>query len=587
MNTFREPGPARLSMTVDAARSSGAVQADLASRPEGSSTAPMRSVRPDGAVVPTVPASPPFDPQLRKPPDLRPGRPGESERGRGAPPGPRADEPSAPADVAAALETASAVPEDDAGAEPVTVATAFKPFRLGPYDVIEEIGAGGMAVVYKAVQPSLNREVAIKVLRREYALDRQISTRFEREAAALATLQHGNVVHVYDFVREAERPYIVMEYVEGVDLFDVLSLSSRLPPDVAALIARGIAGGLEHAHHHGIVHRDIKPSNILISKKGEIKIMDFGIARDPGKSELTQVGLAVGTPAYMAPEQIRGDHIDFRTDLFALGIVLFEMMAGEKPWLEEEGKSITIKVLDEPMQPLTVVAPEVPPDLVTIVNTCLQKKAEYRYVSTHQLISALDSYIQRHLSIEPRARMLMFLRNRQWISEQEANVTLGTDVTGDATVRRRDAGIPLPPADLMFRPVVWAHAAFLLVVLAVASMVALGDAGPTQSWSTQRLTPVPAASKAGEADPVPVVSVADSHSVGFLKVVVNPWARVFVDGAFIDTTPFARPIRLAPGRHRVGLRNPYFEAQDHYVDLRPGETSVLKVALKPPPNDLP
>ena len=231
---------------------------------------------------------------------------------------------------------------------------------MGPYNVVDEIGAGGMAVVYEAIQPSLDRRVAIKVLRPEYMHDRQIATRFEREAAALAAMQHGNIVHVYDFVVEANRAYIVMEYVDGIDLFDILAEAKRVPPEVAALIARGMSEGLAHAHHRGIIHRDIKPSNILVSKMGEVKIMDFGIARDPGKSDLTQVGLAVGTPAYMAPEQIRGDRIDFRTDLFAVGIVLYEMLSGEKPWTEEEGRAITIKVLDEPMQPLREVAPDVP-----------------------------------------------------------------------------------------------------------------------------------------------------------------------------------------------------------------------------------
>ncbi len=460
--------------------------------------------------------------------------------------------------------------------------------RIGPYDVVEEIGSGGMALVYKAIQPSLGRPVAIKVLRPEYVHDRQISTRFEREASALATLQHGNIVHVYDFAREANRAYIVMEYVEGVDLYDVLAEARRMPADVAALVARGVSEGLEHAHSRGIIHRDIKPSNIILSKKGEIKIMDFGIARDPGKSDLTRAGLAVGTPAYMAPEQIRGDTIDFRTDLFAVGIVLYEMLAGTKPWIEEEGRSITIKVLDEPMQPLSAVAPEIPPALVSIVERCLRKRPDQRFGSTHQLTSALDAYIQRHVAAEPRTRLLVYMHNRQLITGDEAATSVSTDLLTEASVRRRDVGIPLPAARLLLQPVLWAHAAAFALIVGICGLAGAGVWSDGEPRSAPIVT-VGSASLGGgpqgSADAIgaraSVGPAATEGPHGWVRIVVQPWARVFIDGQYFDTTPFDRPIALPPGSHRIGFRNPYFEDEDRFVEIREGETARVRVALKP------
>ncbi len=487
----------------------------------------------------------------------------------------------------------------DTLAEPPVAAMLDR--RVGPYRVLEELGSGGMAVVYKAVQPALDRIVAIKELRAEYVHDKQIATRFEREATSLATLQHGNIVHVYDFLKDLESAYIVMEYVDGIDLFDVLAETDKVPPDIAALVASGVAEGLEYAHYRGIVHRDIKPSNILISKRGEVKIMDFGIARDPGKSELTQVGLAVGTPAYMAPEQIRGDTIDFRTDVFALGICLYEMLSGKKPWPEEEGRSVTVKVLDEPYVPLERVAPGVPGELSRIVARCLAKDAGQRFETTYELRSALELYAAREVRSDPRTRVALFLRNRGFISDAEAANFVDPSLLNDASIRRRDEGIPLPPADTLLKPVGLAHAIALVVVVVAGLLAVLFPIGKTLE-GTARAAPAPAAvvdvdalvaERVAEAlakrPPSPTAGAPLAANAkpraplngdeGFVRVVVKPWARVFVDGEFYDYTPFANAIPLTPGRHRIGLRNDYYEGVDRFVEIEPGQTQTLRVSL--------
>ncbi|MGD8863594.1 MAG: serine/threonine-protein kinase, partial [Myxococcales bacterium] len=216
--------------------------------------------------------------------------------------------------------------------------------RIGNCRIIGEIGSGGMAVIYKAVQEPLERVVAIKALKPSIAVDSQFAMRFEREARFMASLQHENILHVHDFVKDGETMYIIMEYVQGIDLYDLLQLTPRLPVDVAAIIALQVARALDYAHFRGIIHRDIKPANIIISHQGEVKLMDFGIARDHSLSDLTETGTGVGTPSYMSPEQILGDKLDFRSDIFSLGIVLYQCITGQKPFIEDESRTVMQKI---------------------------------------------------------------------------------------------------------------------------------------------------------------------------------------------------------------------------------------------------
>ena len=368
--------------------------------------------------------------------------------------------------------------------------------NLGTYRVLGEIGVGGMAIVYKAVQPALDRLVAIKELRPEYVNDEQILARFEREATSLATLQHQNIVHIYDFVRDFDTAYIVMEYVEGIDVFDVLAETDLLPHDVAAVIALQIAAGMEYAHYRGIIHRDIKPSNILISKIGEVKIMDFGIARDPGRANITQVGMALGTPAYMAPEQIRGDEIDFRADIFSFGICLYEMLTGEKPWDDAGGTTVARKILYEDPVPPRRYNPEISPTLEAIIERCLHKDRDKRYATTDELRRELEGYVFRQVPEEPRQRLVVFLRNRHMITEGDASSFVPKPMLNDPILRRRDLGVATPPAQDLLKPVLIASAiTFLAVVIAaiLASFVPYGtrlaDEPPALTPVTQKTTP--------------------------------------------------------------------------------------------------
>jgi len=178
--------------------------------------------------------------------------------------------------------------------------------RISNCRILGEIGSGGMAVVYRAVQEPLGRVVAIKSLKPSIAVDSGFAKRFEREAHFMAALQHENILHVHDFIKDRGTMHIIMEYVEGIDLYDLLEITPRLSIDIAAIIALQVARALDYAHFRGVIHRDIKPANIMISKQGEVKLMDFGIARDDKLSDLTETGTGLGTPSYMSPEQILG-----------------------------------------------------------------------------------------------------------------------------------------------------------------------------------------------------------------------------------------------------------------------------------------
>src|SRR5215831_8695605 len=244
--------------------------------------------------------------------------------------------------------------------------------RIGNCRIVEEIGSGGMAVIYKAVQESLGRTVAIKALKSSVAVESQFAVRFEREARSVAALQHENIIHIYDFHKEGGNLFIVMEFVEGIDLYDLLDRcdTQPLPSEVAAIIAMQVARALDYAHYRGIIHRDIKPANIMISKQGEVKLMDFGIARDHALADLTEAGTGVGTPSYMSPEQILGDKLDFRSDLFSLGIVLYQMLTGRKPFIEDDQKSVMHKIRLEKFPSPRRLNPQIPRELERIMGRC-------------------------------------------------------------------------------------------------------------------------------------------------------------------------------------------------------------------------
>jgi len=256
------------------------------------------------------------------------------------------------------------------------------------YQVLSELGTGGMATIYKAIQKTLDRPVAIKELKKAYHADEQIIQRFEREAKMSASFQHENIVHIYDYWKKPDF-CIVMEYVDGTDLADIIEKTGSVPVDVGIMIAIQVCSALDYAHMRGLIHRDIKPSNIMVKRNGEVKLMDFGIAHTKKLQTLTLPGTFLGTPAYMSPEQILGQSLDNQSDIFSLGIVLYEMFTGIKPFQDEETHSVTAKILKDRFLPPRRLNSDIPRRLQRVIKKCLKKKTNKRYQSVLDLARAL------------------------------------------------------------------------------------------------------------------------------------------------------------------------------------------------------
>jgi len=263
--------------------------------------------------------------------------------------------------------------------------------KLGNYTVQEEIGRGGMATVYRALQESLNRVVALKELDlSRFRSEPNALERFRLEARAAAALEHPNIVTIYDLWEEENKAYIAMEYVEGVELKDALLSHGSIQYVNAVLIAMAVSEALHYAHSRGMVHRDVKPGNIMLSNSGDIRLMDFGIVSVSGAGDLTVAGQILGTPAYMSPEQIAGEELGPGADLFSLGAVLYEMIAGKKPFSGPNHVALIQDVLHGQPVPLHELDPQVPESVSQAVQKCLEKSPEARYGSMEEFSTVLE-----------------------------------------------------------------------------------------------------------------------------------------------------------------------------------------------------
>jgi eukaryotic-like serine/threonine-protein kinase len=344
----------------------------------------------------------------------------------------------------------------------------------GRYRLERALGHGGMAVVHVARDRELDRLVAVKLLDAAPAADEGLRQRFVREARLAASLSHPNVVAVFDTGEEEGRPYIVMEYVEGETLADLLRRRGRLPPDEAVGLAVQACAGLEHAHEHGLVHRDVKPGNLLLlARDGTLKVADFGIARATESSRVTEAGTVLGTAAYLAPEQAGGEEVSPRTDLYGLGVVLYELLTGRTPY---EVRSLAdLAVPRRPPAPVRRLEPQVPEALDEVVLRALSVDPDERPASAAELAAELRS------ALEPPTALL---------TREEAPTRLLERLP--TVVQPPPAAEPPPHRRTNWRA--WAAAAAIVVLGAVAAVVIVlanrdGGGGPAQPAPVEPVQP--------------------------------------------------------------------------------------------------
>jgi hypothetical protein len=432
------------------------------------------------------------------------------------------------------------------------------------FRLVEELGSGSLSSVYKAIEEPLGRTVALKILKNTIAPDSPFAAQLEREARVLATLSHPNVGLLYAFSKGAANMHLVLEYVDGFSLAGIAKKKPTLAPEVVVVIGAAVARGLAHAHERGVVHRDIKPANILVSRRGEVKVFDFGIAQRAARVDevaLSPLRLeniaAFGTPAYMAPEQILGEGVDARSDLFSLGVVLYQLLCGARPFErgdDGDQRPAAHRIRRDPPIPLHRRAPEVPAPLERIVMRAIQKLPADRFPTAEAMAESLEELAAARSGVRGPALLVRALEG--------AGLVTASDTEDSAALPRRKR--------ISARP-------------AIAGLALLGAAGALGGALLQTT-----ARRDGEAAGSRPLDLLPP-SPGFLRVLATPWAEVWVDGQRVDVTPFARPIALPEGTHYVTLIHPSAPLEKRTVAIVHGETrtidAVMAVPQLAPPED--
>lgn len=261
---------------------------------------------------------------------------------------------------------------------------------VGNYRILDIIGKGGMAKVFTAIQVPLDRVVVVKEMTRSSGAEYR--KRFKNEALIMAALEHANIVSVYDYFSVGQNSYLVMQYIDGLSLSEIIESEAPLHPAVAATICREICLAIEYAHRNNVIHRDIKPTNVLISREGKLKVTDFGVAKDETARDMTSVGTVIGTPCYMSPEQAVGKKLSAQSDLYSLGIVLYELVTGKKPFWGESAEEITAKIGRGKYRSPMWLDPHHSLGMSRIINKAMKKNLNRRYESVSSMLRDVERF---------------------------------------------------------------------------------------------------------------------------------------------------------------------------------------------------
>jgi serine/threonine protein kinase len=505
--------------------------------------------------------------------------------------------------------------------------------QVGKYEIVEKIGVGGFGTVYKGRDPFIKRLVAIKTCQ---SAEEEIKKRFFREAEFAGNLHHPNVTTIYDFgVTEDGTPYIVQEFLTGDDLDKLLKKHVPISLHRKVQILLDVCEGLGYAHGAGIIHRDIKPSNIRILEDGTVKIMDFGIAKSlVSPSTLTQTGITLGTASYLAPEQIRGETLDARTDIFSLGVVAYEIFSGQKPFAGEHISTVLYKIMNETPPRPGEIDPAVPPSLDEVVYRALEKDRGRRYASCAELrrdlaaalrqipddVPTLSASRRPALDVEKTVATPSRGLSRASVSASAPSTPAPTPKTGSlAEVRLRTETSPRPAVpsapEKSHALGIFAAAAALLVAAAFAGYYFLRNrdelpktvspAAARSAPATLSPPPVPPVSEtapprtplpATPLPPTPEPTAAPTKkpdspvSVTFES---NSNARLSVDGKTYHGLPAPVRVSLKPGRHVAVFEVPNYQKKQESFEVRAGEApapirvnfeawGILDIGSEPP-----
>jgi serine/threonine protein kinase len=422
--------------------------------------------------------------------------------------------------------------------------TATSPRTIGNFAIERELGAGGMGVVLLGRHQSLDRPAVLKRLRPELSSSEELVERFAREARAAAAIHHQNVVAVYDWIAWRGEHYIAQEYVDGVDLRAALAQAQRFPWRIAALVTLELARGLEAIHARGMVHRDLKPANVLIGRNGDVKIADFGIAIDATSDGLTRPGTTIGSPPYIAPEQLLGERVDARGDLFGLGIVLYELLCGVPPYrapAEGETESLLSRVQRERYEPVRRAASDAPRWLVRLVKSLVRAKPRSRPASAQRVRRLLESRLRAYPS-EARLEVASWLWEEGVFKPREGDTVVLSSELPARWRARLGRGL--------------AYAAALVCALGIGSFVAVGVPGLQELAARAHAVTAPAEAQ--------------------LQLSLDqPLALSLDGGAPAQVQPEERRA-LAPGRHHLVLEWPSGARRELELELAPGELRRIR-----------
>jgi serine/threonine-protein kinase len=467
--------------------------------------------------------------------------------------------------------------------------------KIDKYTTLEQINPGPITTAFLAKQTELDRHVFLKVLNVQWQSEKDLVNRFKREAKICARLKHLNIVGIYDFGTTENSFYLAMEFIEGYNLSNFLMKYNPIPLDVLLFIISEVVEGLDYAHSKGVVHRDIKPTNIMIGSDGSVKISDFGLATISDLPSVTQEESTLGTPAYMSPEQALGKKIDLKSDLFSLGVTIYEMISGINPFKGENYAESIQRILNKKPDALKKLSPDIPAWISDLVESLIDKNPAKRPESSKEVFQ----FIQSKYPLSQPDTVSEFIGNPSQFQEDNASENLLN--------RRRK------PKYLLY---IAGIAIFFIIVAVIYQLTSKDESISASPAEEKRMTKsenkgsqqsiemreatvdsLPSSKRVSESvakaltlnmENKPVTKnesePPEEHSLvnpepGGVFILCYPWAKISIDGIFRETTPLQEPIMLSPGEYLLELTNPnyYTQKQKHTIQSQLIDTLIINL----------